>query len=119
MLRPIYTEWFDTRSLQKIPSVNILLLLGFGSILRRYSIAKYILNYIKFIWHQTPYLNIWTWIFFLSNNLWKVNNEIKMVTIIIMIWDFISKDFHKNAKFLVYLNAKKITFLDFWQSIIS
>lgn len=42
-----------------------------------------------------------------------------MVTIIIMIWDFISKDFHKNAKFLVYLNTKKITFLDFWQSIIS
>lgn len=65
-------------------------------------------------------LNIFIW----ANNLRKVNNKNnektntndvarnnsdtnELVTIIIMIWDFISKNFHNNAKVLVYLKAKK------------
>lgn len=65
-------------------------------------------------------LNIFIW----ANNLRKVNNKNnektntndvarnnsdtnELVTIIIMIWDFISKNFHNNAKVFVYLKAKK------------
>lgn len=64
-------------------------------------------------------LNIFIWV----NNLRKVNNKNnektntndvarnnsdtnELVTIIIMIWDFISKNFHNNAKVLVYPKKK-------------